>query len=355
MAGRRYRPTLAVATLIAVAACGSGAAPSASGPVPARSQPAATVTAAPTAPTASPVVLAAPAGDALEPRQTLDLADVWVFIPTSDGIWTVTDPGDALVLRDPGTGREIRRIEGAAPFHGTAIAFGAAWATDYDRSVLHRYDLGTGKHTQIAVGAGPDAILATEEAIWVADHAGDSVERLDPTTLGITRIQVRDASGRGGPGGMVAAGGSLWLTVPLLDPTGGVHPPGALVEIDPAAARLARSIELDMIPCGIAAWADRVWVDACGDVSPAIAWLDMAGQAPRVISLADSAYLGGFLGGREWLLHDGQLLAIDRDTLRVVDGRKADRPILSVVPDGEDVWLGLEDRVMRVAADDFRR
>ena len=64
--------------------------------------------------------------------------------------------------------------------------------------------------------------------------------------------------------------------------------------------------------------------------------------------------IGGFLAGRSWLLQDGRLLAVERgDPLRALAARSLDGRIGSVLADGDDVWLGLEDRIVRVAASDF--
>ncbi len=352
---RRWRTCAATVAAVALAgACGAvPGSPSRQADSTAAPTIAATTVATPaTTPTSPPLGAPTPLG--LRPRQTLRLGEVWVFAPTAEGIWTVTAPGDALVLRERSTGDEIRRIEGQATFHGTVIAFGAAWSTDYDGDAVYRYDLESGESTRIDVGRGPDAILATDDAVWIADHAGDSVERLDPVTLETTPIRVREAPGRGGPGGRVVAGGSLWLTVPLLDPTAGIRPPGGLVEIDVATSRTVRALDLDMIPCGIAALDGVVWVDACGDAPPALAWLDPDDAEPVVVQLAAPTLIGGFLAGRSWLLQDGRLLAVERgDPLRALAARSLDGRIGSVLADGDDVWLGLEDRIVRVAASDF--
>lgn len=357
---RGWQSRVAVAAVVAImGACGGepgvpAASEAAVSTARSSISPSATTGAASPTVVASPLTLEVPPPVPLVPLQSLDLADVWVFIPTPDGIWTVTEPGDALVLRDRDTGDEVRRIEGEAPFHATALAFGSAWSTDYDGDALHRYDLETGDHTTIEVGAGPDAILATEDAVWFADHAGDSVERLDPATLDVRRIRVRGMVGRGGPGGMVVTGGSLWLTVPLLDPSAGTRPPGLLVEIDTATSRVLRTMEVDMIPCGIDAAGDLVLVDACGDVAPAIAWLAPDEAQPIVVPLSGPTLIGGFIAGRVWLLQDGRLVAVDPDDgLRALDARMLGGPIIGLIADGDDLWLTLEDRVVRVAVSDF--
>jgi hypothetical protein len=164
VAPRSNRWRAAIVTVIVaadLAACGGfvAAGPSASAPVVASATASITPTGSPGstgAATPDRIRLIPPEAVPLTPLQSVALpdAEMWVFIPTEAGIWTVQDPGDALVLRDPATFKEIRRIEGAATIHATTIAFGAAWSTDYDTDTLHRYDLETGEHTAIAVGPG---------------------------------------------------------------------------------------------------------------------------------------------------------------------------------------------------------
>lgn len=356
----QWRPAIvAVISAVNLAACGGSVAagPSASQAAVAstRASIAPILSAIPTAsPTAAPVRLITPEAVPLTPLQSIALpdAEMWVFIPTEEGIWTVHDPGDALVLRDSATLKEIRRIKGAATIRATTIAFGAAWSTDYDTDTLHRYDLKTGEHTAIAVGPGPDSILATQDAIWIAGHKGDSVERLDPATNELLSIKVRDTGGRGGPGGMVEADGSLYVSIPLLE-AGPTRPPGGLAEIDLTTNTRVRTIELDMIPCGIARMADRIWLDACGDVQPAVAYLEPGDEQPHVVQLADRAFLAGHYGGRDWLLQDGQLVAVETDPLRATDARSLDAPIRGVMTIGKDLWIMLDGRLVRVDPKEF--
>jgi hypothetical protein len=300
------------------------------------------------------VRLIPPAAVPLTPLQSLTLpdAEMWVFIPTEAGIWTVHDPGDALVLRDPATFKEIRRIEGAATFHATAIAFGAAWSTDYDTDTLHRYDLKTGEHTAIAVGPGPDGILATKDAVWIADHKGDSVERLDPATNERLSTKVRDTAGRGGPAGMVEADGSLYVSIPLLE-AGPTRPPGGLAEIDLATNTLLRSMELDMLPCDIARLGDRIWLGQCGDAPAAVGYLEPGDDKVHVVPLADQAFPVGHYGGRDWLLQEGLLVAVETDPLRATDARSIDGPIGNMIAIGKYQWVMLDGRMVRVDPKEF--
>jgi hypothetical protein len=359
--GRSARWRVAISAVVAgnLAACGgsvaAGPSESPSAVASARASIAPSVSPTPTAsPTVVPVRLIVPEAVPLTPLQSLALpdAEMWVFIPTADGIWTVHDPGDALVLRDPATFNEIRRIKGAATIHATAIGFGAAWSTDYDTDTLHRYDLETGEHTAIAVGPGPDGILATTDAIWVADHKGDSVERLDPATNELLSIKVRDTAGRGGPGGMVEADGSLFVSIPLLE-AGPTRPPGGLAEIDLTTNTRVRTIELDMLPCDIAHMGGRIWLAACSDAPAAVAYLEPGDELAHVVKLADHAFFAGRYGGRDWLLQDGQLVAVETDPLRATDARSLDGPIGGMIAIGQDQWIMLDGRMVRVDPKEF--
>jgi hypothetical protein len=281
----------------------------------------------------------------LVPTRTLDWPGVSTLVPTKAGLWTVDRTFSRVARRDPVTGRVTAQIHPVGPVYGNAFAFGALWTTDYDGDLVHRYDLRTGDHEQLAVGPGPDAILATSDAIWVADHRGDSLERIDPATRSISAVQVRDSSGRGGPGAMVEAGGLVWVAVPI---------PGLVVAVDPVTMSVRRSERVAMIPCGAAALAEVVWIDACGDTPSAIGFLELPMGEPAVQRLADRAYIAGRIADRDWLLLDGGLVAVDRVTWEVTAARRLDVPILWVVADGDDVWLISEGRVALVPAEAFR-
>lgn len=349
------RLALAAATLaLVLTGCAGTGAPSATPPpqdatpsnLPsAMPSPAPTATTPPPTPTAVlPLALEVPVSVDLVPVQTLDWPGVSTLVPTKAGLWTVDQDFTRVVRRDPTTGRVTARIQPVGPVYANTIAFGALWTTDYDNDVVNRYDLQTGTHEQLAVGPGPDSIMATKDAIWIADHRGDSLERIDPATRRITAVQVRDAPGRGGPGAMTVAGGQIWVAVPI---------PGLIVAVDPETMTAVRSERVTMFPCGAVASGGVVWVDACGDAPSTIATLDAAGGAPEVTRLQDRAYVAGPIAGRDWLIVDGQLVAVERSPLRVTGARRLDVPILWTVVDGDDVWLVSEQRIDRVPVSAF--
>ena len=63
--------------------------------------------------------------------------------------------------------------------------------------------------TPIAVGDGPSAIVASVEAVWVANTDAGTVSRIDPDTNRVVQtIDLGEA-----PAGLVVAGNLLWVTV----------------------------------------------------------------------------------------------------------------------------------------------
>jgi YVTN family beta-propeller protein len=61
----------------------------------------------------------------------------------------------------------------------------------------------------IAVGEGPTAVAASDEAIWVASSLAGTLTRIDPETNEIERtIEIGNA-----PSGLLLADGYLWVTV----------------------------------------------------------------------------------------------------------------------------------------------
>jgi hypothetical protein len=118
--------------------------------------------------------------------------------------------------------------------------------------------------------------------------------------------------------------------------------------IDLTTNTRVRTIELDMIPCGIGRLADRIWLDACSDAPAAVAYLEPGAEQPHVVQLADHVFLVGHYGGRDWLLQDGLLVAVETDPLRATAARSLDAPIRGVMAIGKDLWIMLDGRMVRV-------
>ena len=168
-----------------------------------------------------------------------------------------------------------------------AFGDGSAWVANYGGSTVSRVDPGSGEVREIAVGAAPYGLaLSGEDAVWVTNRADNSITRIntdsnrpdDPIAVGanpkgiavgedgqvwvantddgtVSRVEggrEREAIKVGAePRGVVAAFGSVWVTV------GGAD---QVKRIDPASAEVVQKLIVGQGPEGITAGPRSVWV-----------------------------------------------------------------------------------------------
>ena len=82
-------------------------------------------------------------------------------------------------------------------------------------------------------------------------------------------------------------------------------------------------------------------------------YLEPGDEQVHVVPLADRAFPVGHYGGRDWLLQDGLLVAVETDPLRATDARSLDAPIGGMIAIGEDQWVMLDGRIVRVDPKEF--
>jgi hypothetical protein len=104
------------------------------------------------------------------------------------------------------------------------------WATG-DRYLL-RINVETGATTSFAtpVGTGSGSLGASADALWLADHRGNAVYRIDPATGGITATVEMSR-----PVGVVATGDAIWV---------GSEGFSGLTRIDPTSATVLGSVDI---------------------------------------------------------------------------------------------------------------
>jgi YVTN family beta-propeller protein len=145
---------------------------------------------------------------------------------------------------------------------------------------------------RIPVGGVPEAVAATDEAVWVASRRTGTVSRLDPVTnrvvatisglatanavvvgegmvwvAGDARIwRIDPVSDRvtasfpvgPGDGGLLAAHGALWVA------TNG----GTVLHLDPATGRVVKTIDVRNPPSALVSLDGAVWVASGGNAVP---------------------------------------------------------------------------------------
>jgi YVTN family beta-propeller protein len=200
---------------------------------------------------AAPILLLAAAG-----------ADVWVW--ACHGSLFRVDAQSGQVAQE----LEIFPNSGAYTGFSCAIAAepGAAWVpmdyrppaeyrpevlhvdapTDTPASITERFPVPAPEETYrsaMTIGAG---------SIWVADHDGGAVRRLDPATGAITAtVRLGDS-----PSAMVFGHGSAWVANDVED---------TVTRIDPRTTSVVRAISVGTDPVALAVGPDAIWVANAGD------------------------------------------------------------------------------------------
>jgi class 3 adenylate cyclase/streptogramin lyase len=164
---------------------------------------------------------------------SIGLDDLWVV---EQSLWRI-DPADREIL-------DVRPLDGVAS--GLLIAFGLAWVTFEDGSVLRIEPIeGLPIKTRTEVGTIPSDIVEAAGAVWISDEFGDLWE-VDPQT-GRPNAHIRLG---GAPTAIAAAQDHLWI----IDRDG-------LVEIvDPLTKNIRKGIPIGGEPVDVAAGAGAVWV-----------------------------------------------------------------------------------------------
>lgn len=131
---------------------------------------------------------------------------------------------------------------------GVAVGFGSVWVTDHGGDTVSRIDPNTNRvAAMIRVGRGPGHVAAGYGAVWVTDDRDDVLWRIDPHTNLARRIRV------GGSISCVPALGlgKVWVT--LWDPP-------TLVGVDAGTQRVVTRIAVDPQPLGVQFAGGSLWV-----------------------------------------------------------------------------------------------
>jgi streptogramin lyase len=262
-----------------------------------------------------------------------------IAVPNDGGIgagagsvWVV-DRSYGLLRIDPATNSVAARIagvRGGAPVVGE----GTVWVPSaIIFNTLLRVDLATGAVTRIATGPSADewpiTAVVTPGAVWVGNHHGGSVARVDPHTNALVASVPWGEHGNGGIYHMATDGSRIWVTGSRT---------ADVTEIDTATNSVVGRTTVPTGTCGgIAVDAAAVWV-ASGYDRPYGCWNTTSWGVSR-IDRATGAVTRIDVGGRPidvrvglgsvWVVVDApslQLVRLDLATYQVV-GR------LSLAPD----------------------
>ena len=148
----------------------------------------------------------------------------------------------------------------ASPRDVTA-AFGSIWVSNGPAATVTRLDPSTAAVQAVVHVPDPASVLSGGDgALFVTSNPGNSLTRIDPTTNQATKT-ISLASAGGGPVGVVAADGYVWVA----DHDG--MPTTSIAKVDPKTMKI-----VDVIPVGRDSEAGPQWVaSGAGSI-----WTDVA-------------------------------------------------------------------------------
>lgn len=239
---------------------------------------------------------------------------VWV-IDRSDGLSRIDPATNAVTEKVPG-------VVGAAPVVGE----GAIWVPSaVVANALFRVDLATRAVIRIATGPSSDewpiAAAVTPDAVWVGNHHGGTVARVDPRTNAVVASVRWGEHLNGGIYHIATDGSRVWVTGSRTSDVS---------EIDPTTNSVVRRTPVPTGTCGgVAVDASAVWV-ASGFDRPYTCWAPANWGISR-IDRATGAVLRIDVGGRPvdvrasfgsiWVLNDAptlELVRLDPLTYRII-------------------------------------
>jgi virginiamycin B lyase len=292
----------AIALVIGVSLFGPGSNPATVGGPPPTASPSPSPS-----PTLTPITLT--------PEATIPVNGPVGMASDGESVWLFTASGQLLRI-DPTTntiGASVTLSPATAFYQGLAVNKTGLWITDWDASLVERFDPTTLELVKsIAVGPNPKGVLATESGVWVANTRGGSVARIDPVTNTVVATISVGPTGPSGPNWLAEGLGSVWVGVPNAS---------SVIRIDEATNTVTAKIgELGTSPCGgLAVGPAAVWITSC-DVTDLLGRIDPTTNAAVTnVDLGGHAYTLALVSGAPWTAPEGGLVVRINPATNAVD------------------------------------
>jgi YVTN family beta-propeller protein len=299
----------------------------------------------PAGPAATAVPLAANRAVRIDPTTYDPIAapavgtDPSAVVAGGGSVWVANRQDRTVTAIDPDTNEVQVTIpaSGSGPVGqggpGLVFASGTLWVANAAQRQVARVDPGSDP-IAVPVGASPTAIVAFQDAVWVAARTpsgGGLLVRINaPTNRVVRRIPLDHA-----PTGLAITpdGGSVWVATAGDD---------AIHRIDTHAGRVVRRIKLPQAPDQAAYGDGEVWVTS--STSNVVLRIDAATSKVETIPVGNGPSGVAFGADRVWVANsrDGTVSAIDPKTSRVGTRRLGFRPAaVAVVAERPAVWVAL--------------
>ncbi len=213
---------------------------------------------------------------------------VWVLVQGNTSALERVDPRTNRVTGSVSLG--YGEPSGNDQFRGTvAAAGGSIWVPEYFRNTVLRIDPNTLTITRrIPVGRSPTSVIAVDHAIFVSDWHGEVVVKVDPrANRVVSRTRVGDPRDfNGGPFYLTFTAGHIWAELPDAE---------RLVELDPATNRIVgRHRDAAAYNCGrLDPAPGAIWIDD-SDCSNNFSRFDLStGRITKTVTIPFATCLAG--------------------------------------------------------------
>jgi YVTN family beta-propeller protein len=301
---------------------------------------------APAGPAAPAVLLAANHAVRIDPATYQTVAAVTVgtdpaaVVGGGGFVWVANRQDGTVTVVDPATNQAQLSIpaSGSGPVGqggpGLAFASGSLWVANADQRQVTRVEPDADPTAIIPVDGTPTAIVAAQEAVWVAartQNGGGLLARID---TGTNRV-VQTVPLRHAPTGLTITpdGETVWLATPG---------DRAIRRIDTRPGGAVRRIELPQAPDQVAFGDGAVWVtSSTGD---AVLRINAASHAIQTIRVGNGPSGIAFGAERVWVANgqDGTVSTIDPQSNEVGTLHLGFQPTaVAVVAEQRAVWVAL--------------
>jgi len=143
------------------------------------------------------------------------VADFYSVAAGAEGIWLLSPTGKVIRI-DPVTNKVAATVEvPKSEFGNIAVGAGSVWVTDFDHDALVRIDPTTkAVVASVKVGPNPEGLLVTPKTVWVSNHRGGSVSKVDVASNRVRGTYKFAHEGTSGPKDLVLVDDDLWTTAP---------------------------------------------------------------------------------------------------------------------------------------------
>ncbi len=262
----------------------------------------------------------------------LALVTTAIVVPRVRGVGDTTVAPNSLGRFDPASGRLRSAIPVGSRPSAVVATDEAVWVANAADGTVSKIDPSSGAVVDtIDVGSDPESLAIGEDAVWVANADARTVSQIDPASDAV----VQTIAVGNGPIAVAASSSGIWVANSI---------DGTVQRLDPVRGIAERPIDVGGFPSAITSDGETVWVANRTDGTVSV--IDAGSQ--RVTSTihvgTDPSGVASVDGG-VWVTNrsDGTASFVAAGAAAVSDTMPAGRDPHTIAVDSDDVWVASAD------------